>query len=311
MNSEKIYFKNLDSIRFIAATMVYFQHGLRPAIKFLEIKNIYVEKLLNTISNGELGVQIFFVLSGFLITYLLITEHEMNKKINLKYFYIRRVLMIWPLYCLVVAYSFFLLPFLETSIGNTPRVGANLLWHLTFLSNFDIMNVEKYFHGSSTLSQGITWSVSIEEQFYLFWPLIFFVFPKRLWIHSILVIIGASILFRILNNDDSFVLYYHTFSVIGDLGIGAVFAYLIKEYNKVKTFFEKSSTWTHLLFMIFSFFICFFSDSLFKFQYGNSIGRVFISFSFALIISAQALTKSESKFNLCNFSFANKWGKYT
>jgi peptidoglycan/LPS O-acetylase OafA/YrhL len=82
MNSEKIYFKNLDSIRFIAATMVYFRHGLRPSIKFLEINNTYVEKLLNLISNGELGVQIFFVLSGFLITYLLITEHEMNKKIN-------------------------------------------------------------------------------------------------------------------------------------------------------------------------------------------------------------------------------------
>jgi peptidoglycan/LPS O-acetylase OafA/YrhL len=80
------------------------------------------------------------------------TEHKLNKKISLKFFYIRSVLRVWPLYFLVVAYSFFLFPFLERFIGNTPRLGSTLLYRLTFLSNFDIMNVEKYFHGSGTLT---------------------------------------------------------------------------------------------------------------------------------------------------------------
>src|SRR5690349_20307522 len=106
LQRNKIYFKNLDSIRFIAAMMVFLQHGISLSYRYLPIKNTVWEKLLNTISNGGTGVSIFFVLSGFLITYLLISEHELKTKISLKNFYIRRVLRIWPLYFLVVFFSF-------------------------------------------------------------------------------------------------------------------------------------------------------------------------------------------------------------
>lgn len=291
--------------------MVYLGHGISPSYQYLSIKNTFWEKLLNTISNGGTGVSIFFVLSGFLITYLLISEFELNLKISIKNFYIRRVLRIWPLYFLVVAFSFLLYPFLKTIIGINNPLGSNFFYHLTFLSNFDVINIEKYCAGRDALSQNITWSVSIEEQFYLFWPLIFVFLPKRYWISSILLVIAWSIYFRVLNINDSIVLYFHTFSVLLDLGIGGLFAYLIKEHSKLRMFFEKSSTSTHLFFFIFSFSLVFWGDSIFSFKYGDAIGRIFISFSFALIICAQAITKSESKLNLRNLSFANKWGKYT
>lgn len=311
MSNDKLYFKNLDSIRFIAALMVFLGHAIRPSFQCLPIKNTYWEKLLNTLTNGGTGVSIFFVLSGFLITYLLITEHELNFKVSLKNFYMRRVLRIWPLYFFVVVFSFLIYPLLKSLIGMNNPLGSSFLYYVTFLSNFDVINIQKFCTGNDAMSQGITWSVSIEEQFYLFWPLIFVFLPKRFWIYSIILVIIGSILFRILHNNDNIVLYYHTFSVLLDLGIGGLMALLIKSNNKIRSFFENCSTLTHLTLFIFSFCLVFFSDTLFSFNYGAAISRVFITFSFALIISAQAITKRESKFNLGNMSFANKWGKYT
>jgi len=98
MNNDKVYFKNLDSIRFIAALIVFLGHAIYPSYKFLPIENTYIEKFLLTISDGGTGVSIFFVLSGFLITYLLISEHEIKSTISLKKFYIRRFLRTWPLW---------------------------------------------------------------------------------------------------------------------------------------------------------------------------------------------------------------------
>ena len=104
MGNEKIFFKNLDSIRFIAALMVFIGHAISPSYQYLPIKNTFWEKLLNTASNAGTGVSMFFVLSGFLITYLLISEYELNRKISIQKFYMRRVLRIWPLYFLIVAF---------------------------------------------------------------------------------------------------------------------------------------------------------------------------------------------------------------
>ncbi len=118
-------------------------------------------------------------------------------------------------------------------------------------------------------------------------------------------------IFRIMNYNDSRILYFHTFSVLIDLGIGGLMAYLIKKYSKIKFFFETSSTRTHLVLFFISFILLFYRDSIFSFNYGEAISRFFISFSFALAICAQAITKSKSRLNLGNFSFANKWGKYT
>ncbi len=311
MENDKLYFKNLDSIRFIAALMVFLGHAVAPSFQYLPIHGTITEQLLGVISNGGIGVEIFFVLSGFLITYLLISEYEVNGRISIRNFYVRRILRIWPLYFLVVAFSFLIYPFLKSLVGMNNPLGSNILYHLTFLSNFDVLHIEKFCHGCDAMSQNITWSVSIEEQFYLFWPILFVFLPKRFWIYPILMVIAGSVFFRIMNYNDGMVLYFHTFSVLVDLGIGGAMAYFIKTNNGIRSFFERGSTLTHAVLFIFSFCIVFWSGSLFSFKYGPAIGRFFISLSFALIICAQAISKSESKLNLRNLSFAHKWGKYT
>jgi peptidoglycan/LPS O-acetylase OafA/YrhL len=307
----KIYFDNLDTIRFVAAAMVLFKHAISPCFIYLPIQNTVWAKFLDLISDGGAGVSIFFVLSGFLITWMLIGEHEATGNVNVKNFYMRRVLRIWPLYFAVIAFAFFVYPMLKSLIGVNSQLGTNVYYYLSFLSNFDVMNVNLNCAGKDAMTQTITWSVAIEEQFYLFWPLIFAFSPRRYWVHAILFTIIFSLTFRILNHNDNTVLYFHSFSVMIDLGIGALFAYAVKTNKTIKLFFENSSGKTHLLFVIVSFCLLFWGKELFAFEYGNAIMRLFVSISFAFIICAQAVTKKNSLLNFKNISFARKLGKYT
>lgn len=285
--------------------MVFLEHSMSRGYKLLPIQGSVLGKFLSTISNGPMGVSIFFTLSGFLITYLLISEHHTFSKISLKNFYIRRVLRIWPLYFLVVAIGF-----IYPLFKNDLHPGSNILYHLSFLSNFDVIHTAMD-AGKGVLFQNITWSVSIEEQFYIFWPLIFVFLPKRWWIHSILAVIVSSIAFRVLNSEKEFVLYFHTMSVLVDLGIGGLMAYVVQESARVRTFFEKVSTKHHLLFFGLAACLMFGGEDLFPFKYGAVVAHTLTCFSFACIICAQALSTSGSKLELKNISMLNRLGKYT
>lgn len=310
MADNKPYFANLDAIRWIAALMVFLGHAVSPSYKYLNIQDSLAEKLLYAISDGKKGVSIFFVLSGFLITYLLISEYKTTARIALKKFYIRRVLRIWPLYYLVVAFSFFIYPALNSMVKMDYPWGSNVYYHLAFLSNFDIIRMSQHF-SSGARSQDITWSVSVEEQFYLVWPLLFVLLPKRIWGFTILLVIAGSVFFRFTHSDNGIVLYFHSFAVVLDLAIGALFAYGLQSSKIIRDFFENRSTGTHLFLFIIAFFFLWWSEIYFSFANNNTSVRIFSSVLFAFIISAQALTKQQSKFNLGNWRFATHWGKYT
>ena len=88
----KFYFRNLDGIRFIGALMVIIHH-IEQNKSVFGIRNAWTNSVIQSI--GPLGVNLFFTLSGFLITYLLIHEYNSNKAIDIKSFYIRRILRIW------------------------------------------------------------------------------------------------------------------------------------------------------------------------------------------------------------------------
>lgn len=311
MSNKRLYFKNLDSIRFIAALMVFLQHGMRQTFESLASKGTFLSRFFTAISSGGAGVSIFFVLSGFLITYLLITEYEEQGKITIKNFYIRRILRIWPLYYAVVIFSFFLYPLMKSFVGMSSDSQSKVFYFLTFLSNFDVINIQKYCSGQDVASQNVTWSVSVEEQFYLFWPLLFTFLPRRAWIYAISAVIIGSLTFRILHNADGVVLYFHTFSVLMDLGIGGLFAYAIKNNLRIRTFFESTSTLTHAILFAVFFILLIWGDLLFSFSYAPALGRVAFSLCFVMIIASQAMTTRDSVLNLGKFSFANRWGKYT
>jgi len=122
--------------------------------------------LTDIAKQSEVGVTIFFVISGFLITSLLLKEESRDGRINIKMFYVRRILRIVPVYLLYVAFILFWRN-IET-IGLTRN---NLIHVLSFTVNFD--KYKDWFLGHF-------WSLSVEEQFYLFWPAMLLLFRKHL-----------------------------------------------------------------------------------------------------------------------------------
>src|SRR5688572_27055191 len=108
MDKQKIYFPNLNGLRFIAAFLVIIHH-IEQLKSFSNIDNYWgTVPFIDII--GKLGVVLFFVLSGFLITYLLLAEERSFKRISIVKFYIRRMLRIWPLYFLIILLAFAVLP---------------------------------------------------------------------------------------------------------------------------------------------------------------------------------------------------------
>ncbi len=116
---------------------------------------------------GGLGVTLFFVLSGFLITYLLFAEQQETQTINIKNFYLRRVLRIWPLYYLILFFSFFIFSHFIYPEGLEQL--QKHYWIKFFLNFFLMANVSHAFIGKVPLGSNL-WSVGTEEQFYLIWP---------------------------------------------------------------------------------------------------------------------------------------------
>ena len=121
---------------------------------------------------GNFGVRVFFVISGYLITTLLLKEHQRTGRISLKDFYVRRAYRILP-----AAYAFMLVAIVAEWHALS---WTNLLAALTYLSN--------YYHGGRW-TLGHLWSLSVEEQFYLLWPALLAVFfRKRLWLVAALLL---------------------------------------------------------------------------------------------------------------------------
>ena len=169
------HFAGLDGLRFFAILGVLFVHSplvdmWAPHFRFF--------------GRGFLGVDFFFVISGFLITTLLLREEDRKGRISLRGFYWRRALRILPLFLLLV-----------TAVGGYYALikrspGMAELWpfYYLFLSNFLVDHIP-------TLAP--TWSLSVEEQYYLLWPLVLMIAPRRwlLWgILGFIVVYQGAIL---------------------------------------------------------------------------------------------------------------------
>jgi peptidoglycan/LPS O-acetylase OafA/YrhL len=170
-STKKIYFPNLNGLRCIAAFLVIIHH-IEQLKSLLNINNFW-EELPFVQQLGILGVNLFFVLSGFLITYLLLAEELEFKTIHIGKFYMRRILRIWPLYFLIVFLAFFVLPHISLFI--LPGYGKDVIYSNLFLRLFlyaiFLPNVVQPLLGIVPyVSQ--TWSIGTEEQYYLIWPII-------------------------------------------------------------------------------------------------------------------------------------------
>ncbi len=119
------YFKGLNALRFIAAYLVVIHHAEQIRLK----NELFNLKEYSFFRNGGIAVSFFFVLSGFLISYLLLKELKQTNTIKIKAFYIRRTLRIWPLYFLLVLIGTVLVPVFLDIINHPykPKIWPNIL----------------------------------------------------------------------------------------------------------------------------------------------------------------------------------------
>lgn len=206
----------LDVLRGIAVLVVMLYH-----VSDL-VPSLHARRILGL---GYTGVDLFFVLSGFLITGILVRSKDQPN--YFKNFYARRALRIWPIYYVLLLFTFVALPVLEPRLRSS-IFGLSRPWQ-SFL--FFVQNL--FANGQSAFDTvRVTWSLAIEEQYYLAWPVIIWLAPRRslkaLAISAVLISIFArsSVLYGLtapLN------IYTNTATRLDGLGLGAFLALWIPE----------------------------------------------------------------------------------
>lgn len=235
------YFEQLNGLRFIGALSVFLFHSVTLGREHWEgfTESYYWTVFSKILGKGHHGVALFFVLSGFLITYLLLHEAKVHGRINPTRFFMRRLLRIWPLYFLVVIFGFFIFPHLPGGISTTNSIS----YYAGFLSNFEEIR-NGWQDPVSFLS--VTWSVSIEEQFYLSWVALIALLPffarGKYFNYYFILLLVSSLVFRFVYMDSERMIYFHTLSVISDLAIGGLLAWRAFHFG-IPDWFRQLARW--------------------------------------------------------------------
>jgi len=221
---------SLDGFRAISIILVLIAHS--------RFSNGFPSRYYSLAQHGGFGVNIFFVISGFLITYLLLVENEETGGISIKSFYLRRALRIVPVY-----YLYILFVFAMTSLTKIDIRGNSFLHALTFTSNFDTKIAWVFLH---------FWTLSVEEQFYLFWPAILILFGKHIK-PIIIVFVCYSCIARVISYKfpgHDLMILSPFFSFSDSIFIGAFGGILFFENRSITKLKIFRSYWIQLLMII-------------------------------------------------------------
>jgi peptidoglycan/LPS O-acetylase OafA/YrhL len=223
------WFPGLNGLRFLAAATVVLMH-IHNNMGISGLPQLPAWPIL---FKGLYAVSFFFVLSGFLITWLLLQEQQRSHRISIKKFYLRRVFRIWPLYFIVIAAGLFfywrLAPALHLPFEIDYPHSFAIALYAFFLAN--LMN--SLYHVGGMLH--VTWSVAVEEQFYLFWAPLVKRCRRRLPA-LILAVTILSLATNMLNTLNIFHLGKGMQGFLGTLqfhymGFGAGFAWLLHKHR--------------------------------------------------------------------------------
>lgn len=309
IKDKRIFFPNLDGLRFVAFLMAFLWHALKAPFDLLQIQNPWIHQFFYFFFNGKTGVSIFFVLSGFLITYLILAEVGLNNRLDVIKFYIRRSLRIWPLYFLVLILVFVVMRLVMGLLGfDWSEFDMRPWYYFLFIGNFDVLHIYLA-QGADLLPSTVTWSVAIEEQFYLIWPLLFAIVPVRLYKFIFPVVLIASYVFRSLHADSIPVLNFHTLSVCGDLAIGgwaAYFSYTSKSF--VNIFASQSAKLRASIYCagIIILYLLQFIDNNWMHVFGRLAQTLFFAYT---ILDQNFSGQTSMKFS--GSRLMSFWGKYT
>jgi peptidoglycan/LPS O-acetylase OafA/YrhL len=203
----RFYFPQLDGLRGLACLGVFFFHFAAAS------QSPISPSVAAVAAAGSFGVDLFFILSSFLITSLLLREQASAGRIHVLAFWLRRGLRIWPLYFLVVG--------IFVVLHRPP--GWYVLGLLTFTSNWALA-----YHSYTSIATHL-WSIAVEEQFYFCWPLILAACGRR-WLPAVsLAMIGSSVVVRawlLETRATQDTVWMHTFDRLEPLALGVLIAWL-------------------------------------------------------------------------------------
>ena len=149
----------ISTLRFFAFLMIFIFHSF-PHFEF-----------------GYFGVDFFYLISSFLLTFLFFKEVDKNGKFNVIHFFFRRCLKIYPLYFWILIFSFFVLPLIVSNFDFIIKLPENQFYYWFFLSNYD--------HSEHIFALKLLWSISLEEQFYIVFIMLSFFFLK--WFKTLML----------------------------------------------------------------------------------------------------------------------------
>jgi peptidoglycan/LPS O-acetylase OafA/YrhL len=294
------YYPTLDILRGLAISIVIFYHNF-GTVSFFRF--------------GWMGVDLFFVLSGFLITDLLLKTRD--QKLYFRNFYIRRVLRIFPLYYLVLFLFFTLSPILFKEKGADSVFSyyqSNSTWFWTYFQNW--LLVKKGPPPVPFLAH--FWSLAIEEQFYLFWPIMIFFIRKSAMIKKLIIgLIALAIATRLAvwatypHEVEKF--YCSTFTRMDSLLMGSLLAVHLREGKEIPLKLIKIIfvSFAALIILSLSIFGNVRQDNLFFPTLGYTLAAAFFTSVVYLVLRNEALVKGwVHHLNVLRFAGKISYGMY-
>ncbi len=225
--------KALDGVRGLAILMVILLHA-----SVIKPQSADERWFMAFTDLGRFGVDLFFVLSGFLITRILLKAK--GSPGYFRNFYVRRVLRIFPLYYALILFSFLVLPAIAGFVPRAPEklsrfmdVSDSWPWYLAYGTNFLIALRDKYTHGILDVS----WSLCIEEHFYLVWPLVVARLDNRRLRTLLGVLLVASPVVRWLmwnRHCSPLQIYVLTFSRLDGLAFGCLLSLMLEDLRTIR-----------------------------------------------------------------------------
>ncbi len=226
---------------------------------------VILDHLFHWPSGGFSGVDIFFVISGFLITGLLLREWERTDHISLLDFYSRRIRRIVPAATLVLICTVMVVR-LVAPIGLINSVYSDALYAFLFVSNWHFLNIDTDYFQQDRPPSPLQhyWSLSIEEQFYFVWPWLLLALLaflallgiKRRWdrvaaITVMAIVITGSFAYAMTQSPHNPVLsYFSSFTRIWELGVGALFACMAPIFIRIPQKVRPILAWAGLAGMV-------------------------------------------------------------
>lgn len=226
------HFLGLDGIRGLAILLVMLSHFLVVSGKL--VGDTAGQRLL---LSGYLGVDLFFVLSGFLITGILLSSR--NEPHYFGAFYWRRSLRIFPLYYFTLTVAALSVIFITPEDAPLLSGKDSPAWYWLYISNIGMTLKGDWLIAPTWIGLGHFWSLAVEEQFYFFWPLIvYFLNPRTLAKLCLAIVLASPFIYMLIHNHwGTLAAYVSTLGRIGELSAGAGIALMWRNqviWQKIK-----------------------------------------------------------------------------